>query len=157
MSWRTVAIGLGCALLALVYVSSMMRRQRPTVITSAHADISSVHADMETTLKALQAQSDQVRTLVDQSEQASLQLRAQLKQIKRDTASMAAVLPKGAAASPGFAGIPSVAASAAGIEKKSCPAGCERFGNCNELSGECSCPITSPRSMLHWLFCRRSG
>ena len=79
-------------------------------------------AALEETLGAVRGQVGSLRTLVARTKAASLALKGRLR------TQPSAEEGGGSGVEPGAA--------------RSCPEGCERHGNCNALTGECSCSLT---------------
>ena len=79
-------------------------------------------AALEETLGAVRGQVGSLRTLVARTKAASLALKERLR------TQPSAEEGGGSGVEPGAA--------------RSCPEGCERHGNCNALTGECSCSLT---------------
>lgn len=79
---------------------------------------------LEETLGAVRGQVGSLRTLVARTQAASLALKERL----RSEPSAAATEEDRVVVEPSAA--------------RSCPDGCERHGNCNALTGECSCSLT---------------
>ncbi|KAL1526918.1 hypothetical protein AB1Y20_015609 [Prymnesium parvum] len=123
--------GLGAALAAALlvwYLSSLWRWRRGVHVSptlAPRADTSLQHV-----LDDVRAQSDSVRRLIEQSESANRELTRQLGRLGRGA--------NGSASAPTDSGVPRPSAS----PPTACPKGCEVYGNCNELSGECACPFT---------------
>ena len=80
-------------------------------------------AALEETLGAVRGQVGSLRTLVARTKAASLALKERLR------------TQPSAEEGGGSGGVEPGAA-------RSCPEGCERHGNCNALTGECSCSLT---------------
>jgi hypothetical protein len=130
-----LVVGLTVLLAALLSSSGRLLRQPMHVTTirttSTRAPVApgaSVQQEpavaLEETLGAVRGQVGSLRTLVARTQAASLALKERL----RSEPSAAATEEDRVVVEPSAA--------------RSCPDGCERHGNCNALTGECSCSLT---------------
>ena len=130
-----LVVGLTVLLAALLSSSGRLLRQPMHVTTirttSTRAPVApgarvqqEPAAALEETLGAVRGQVGSLRTLVARTQAASLALKERL----RSEPSAAPSEEDRAVVEPSAA--------------RSCPDGCERHGNCNALTGECSCSLT---------------
>ena len=130
-----LVVGLTVLLAALLSSSGRLLRQPRHVTTirttntrapvAPGARVQQVPAAaLEETLGAVRSQVGSLRTLVARTQAASLALKERL----RTEPSAEVTEEDGGGVDPSAA--------------RSCPDGCERHGNCNALTGECSCSLT---------------
>ena len=144
---RTASFLLGVGVSLLLHHA--VREQRkvwivPTSLTPAVRD------DQAQQLRAIRAQTEEVRGLLSRSATVEKELRSAIRSTLNASRELDDPLPVSPPAASTSADTPSTAAGGASVDVDdeapppltTCPKGCTRHGNCDALKGICTCPPT---------------